>query len=40
MQSLTQRKLIRDLETKGESGKLFRDGWWGHLGGWGRRKRL
>ena len=40
MQSLTKRKLIKDLETKYKSGKLFRDGWQVHLGGRVRMKRL
>ena len=39
MQSLTRRKLTKDLETKYESGKLLSDGWQVDLGGRDRMKR-
>ena len=39
MQSLTRRKLTKDLETISESGKLLSDGWQVHLGGRDRMKR-
>ena len=39
MQSLTRRKLTKDLETKYESGKLLSDGWQVDSGSRDRMKR-